>query len=239
MHSLIDPIKTSLDILLEVKSAWETSLKECQEMKSENQELCTRIERVEIENKKLSDKVSHLEDKLLEGNVIFQGIPESMWKPSETTKEKVLSAISHTISGETLESRMNQARQIPIKDVKCIGKYAPMRTRPALVEFYHKSNAKFLLSNRTHLPKGVFIDHQYSEETERERRCLQPILHAARKSETYKGKCKMEGSTLIIKGRNYTSSNLHQLPEDINGYCATSRIDEDEKVFFWRVKSSQ
>ena len=81
-----------------------------------------------------------------------------------------------------------------------------------------------------HLPKGIYINRQYSEATEKERRKLHPILRAARKNENYRGKCKMEGPALIIKGRNYTSGNLHQLPDDINGYRATSRLDENEKV---------
>ena len=166
----------------------------------------------------------------MEGNVIFQGVPETIWEPSDTTKEKILTAISHTISGDTAKDRMDQASSVPIKDVKHLGKYVLMCTRPVLVEFYHKSDAEFLHSNKTHLPKGVYIDKQYSKETEKERRKLRPILCAARKHENFKGKCKMEGPTLIIKGRNYSSSNLHLLPEEINGYRVTRRVDEDKKV---------
>ena len=168
MHSLIAPIKASLDILLEVKAAWEIGLKECNAVRLENSELRMRIEKIEIENRKLNNKVSRLEDKLLEGNVIFQGVPESLWEPVSTTKEKVLTALSNTITEDTFENRLDQAKQIPIKDVKRIGRYVPMQTRPILVEFYHKSNAEFLLSNKMHLPKGIYIDRQYSEETEKE-----------------------------------------------------------------------
>ena len=64
-----------------------------------------------------------------------------------------------------------------------------MRNRPVLVEFHYKSDAIYLLSNKTHLPKGVYVDKQYSKDTERDHRKLCPILHAARKSENYKGKC--------------------------------------------------
>ena len=88
----------------------------------------------------------------------------------------------------------------------------------------------YLLSNKTHLPKGVLVDKQYSEETEKERRKLRPILRAARKSENYKGKCRMDGSVLVIKGRNYMSDNLHTLPLEINGYSATSRESQDENM---------
>ena len=76
----------------------------------------------------------------------------------------------------------------------------------------------------------MYVDKQYSKDTERECRKLCPILCAARKSENYKGKCQMDGATLVIKGRNYTSANLHQLPLEINGYMATSITDENNTI---------
>ena len=167
-NALIEPLKASLEILLEFKNIWETSFKECQKIRTKNSELQLRIENVEQENRRLNNKVNLLEDKLLEGNIIFQRIPESLWEPSATTKEKVLTAISHTISGSDQEDKMNQVRGIPIKDVRRIGRYVAMKTCPVLVEFCHKADADYLLSNRSNLPRGVYIDKQYSEETERE-----------------------------------------------------------------------
>ena len=174
-----------MDLLLEMKSMWEIGLKECQSMQIENTELKLRIEKVEGENKRLSNRLTILEDKLLEGNVIFQGVLETIWESSDTTKEKILTAILHTISGDTAEDHMDQACKVPIKDVKHIGKYIPMCTHPVLVEFYHKSDMDFLLSNRTYLPKGVYFDKQYSEDTEKEHRRLRPILCVARKHEYF------------------------------------------------------
>ena len=37
----------------------------------------------------------------------------------------------------------------------------------------------------------------------------------------------MDGLTLVIKGRNYTSANLHTLPLEINGDMATSKSDAE------------
>ena len=232
MHKLIGPIKESIDALLQIKDAWETGVQKCQRVLATNNELRARITKVESENAALSQRVASLEDKMLAGNVMFQGIPDSLWEPSDTTKQKVLTAISFTISGKDQEDKMEQAKRIPIKDVQRVGRYAAMRTRPVLVEFYHKSDAEFLLSNRAHLPQGVFVDKQYSEETEKKRRRLRPILRAARNHKDYKGKCKMEGSKLVIKSRNYDRSNLHQLPAKINGFRATSKTDGDTLGFF-------
>ena len=195
-------------------------------------ELNQRITKVENDNRHLTEKVRKLEDKMLEGNVIFQGIPDSTWEPSTTTKEKVLTALAHTISGTSMEDKLEQAGRIPIKNVSRIGKYSAMRNRPVLVEFYYKSDCEFLLSNKKHLPERVYVDKQYCEETEKIRRKLSPILSAARKNDIYKGKCKMEGSTLIIKGRNYTTSNLHDLPTDISGFHVTSKFTPDTLGFY-------
>ena len=178
-YALIEPLKASISALLQIKEAWKIGLKECQDIKCKNLELQHRIERIEEDNKCLNQKVHQLKDKLLEGNIIFQGIPEQLWEASEVTKEKVLTAVLHTISGTSQEDRMQQARIIPIKDVKQIGRYVAMKTHPVLMEFCHKADAEFLLSNRSHLPKGVYINKQYSDETECERRKLRPILKAA------------------------------------------------------------
>ena len=43
----------------------------------------------------------------------------------------------------------------------------------------------------------------------------------------------MDGSVLVIKGRNYTSNNLHTLPLEINGYSAMSRESQDENVIWF------
>ena len=40
----------------------------------------------------------------------------------------------------------------------------------------------------------------------------------------------MEGMKLVIKGKKYDSSNLHLLPDDINGFRATSKVDTEENV---------
>ena len=59
---------------------------------------------------------------------------------------------------------------------------------------------------------------------------LRPILTAAHKSENYKEKCQMDGTTLVIKARNYNMNNLHTLPLEINGFHTTSKIDSEKNV---------
>ena len=42
----------------------------------------------------------------------------------------------------------------------------------------------------------------------------------------------MEGNHIVIKGRNYNMANLHQLSEELNGFHATSKMDEESIGFF-------
>ena len=88
MEMLITLPKASIDALLQIKQAWEEGIKECRTLQQLNVKLSTRIEKVEGDNKQLQDRVRHLEDKLLEGNVIIQGITDTLWEPSESTKER-------------------------------------------------------------------------------------------------------------------------------------------------------
>ena len=70
-EELITPLKDSIKELIE-------GLRECQELRLMNNDLQHRVYKVEQDNVKLNNKVQQLEDKLLEGNLVFQGIPETL-----------------------------------------------------------------------------------------------------------------------------------------------------------------
>ena len=106
------------------------------------------------------------------------------------------------------------------------------RNRPISVTFENKSDADHLFENKTRLGKGIFADREYCQETERERQYLRPILKQRRRLDDYKGVCKMEGTTLKIKGKHYTRENLHQLPEEISAFASTSKSNENTLGFF-------
>ena len=107
-----------------------------------------------------------------------------------------------------------------------------MTNRPVFVKFNLREDAKYLLKNRKHLNKGIFLDYEYTAEVDRERQLLRPILKAAREIEEFKGKCRMEGAELIIKSRRYNSQNLHALPAPLSGFNATSKSDDKVLGFF-------
>ena len=60
---------------------------------------------------------------------------------------------------------------------------------------------------------------------------LRPYWNAARKHPKFHRKCRLDGNTLIIRGLSYTKDDIHKLPEELNGFNASSKQDEDQNVF--------
>ena len=77
----------------------------------------------------------------------------------------------------------------------------------------------------------MFVDREYTPETERSRQILRPYWNAARKHPKFHRKCRLDGDTLIIRGLSYTKDDIHKLPEELNGFNMSSKQDEDQNVF--------
>ena len=60
---------------------------------------------------------------------------------------------------------------------------------------------------------------------------LQPILKQAKNHIEYKGKCKLDNDTLIIKGNRYKVDTLHLLPEDLAPYKSAQISTETTTIF--------
>ena len=64
---------------------------------------------------------------------------------------------------------------------------------------------------------------------------LLPILKTARHLKDYKKKCKLEESTLTIQGRKFTLNNLEQLPDQLNAFKCTSKMDDTTVGFLGAI----
>ena len=146
--------------------------------------------------------MKQLEQKLLENNIIVHCVKEPKWELDSTRHELVTKMISSTVTASTEEEKLQIASKIPISTSR-IGRYNSMRNRPIRVTFACKSDADLLLERRKKLQDGVFVDREYSEDDEKDRKLLRPILKAAHKINHYRGKCKLDGVKLVIKGKSY------------------------------------
>ena len=143
-----------------------------EELKSENENLHARVCKLEFNNRLLKRKLGKLEDRLLDNNLLFRGIKEEDGETELSRYQIILEIISTTFMGPDYQTQLNQAKQIHIEKLVRKGRYAPNRTRPILVTFCHHCNAQDILANKRYLPEGIYVNQEYGEETERERRFL-------------------------------------------------------------------
>ena len=69
-----------------------------------------KFNQTDEKHRKLQDRISFLEDQLLEKNVIFQGILESEYEDIKDIKTGVVKAIASTMTGESEVERKNKCR---------------------------------------------------------------------------------------------------------------------------------
>ena len=119
-------------------------IKEEQKLNTPNNSLnsCEAITRkfnqMDEKHRKLQNRISFLEDQLLEKNVIFQGILESEYEDTKDIKTGIVKAITGMMTGESEEEQKANTSQTSIESVERLGKYNPMRTRPVKVKFSEK-----------------------------------------------------------------------------------------------------
>ena len=191
-----------------------------------------RLTRVERENQDPQQCLTNIEDKMLETSLVFSGFPEEKWEEEEPRRLKLTKEIANTFHGETEDEKLKKAKEVQIVSTERLGRYNPQKGRPITVKFSLKMDAEHVLESKKKLTKGIYVEQHYSEATEAERKRLRPILMAARKLEEYRGKCKLEGTSLKIKGKYYNWDNLHELPQNISPHNISSRQDAAHYGFF-------
>ena len=88
------------------------------------------------------------------------------------------------------------------------------------------------MENRGYLSDGVYVNCEYAPEIERKRCTMLPVLQAARLIEGYKKQVQLDKDKMVIKGKDYDMSNIHDLPEDLNAFKVTSKESDDVIGYF-------
>ena len=218
MIKKLSPLQKNLDKLLKDKKRRDKQLKELKKIATSAESMQEKCDRIERENIELKNKLVQLEDKSLENNLIIQGVEESEWEQIEETTSKVRKVIVDALPYSKKKDRYEASRKILLHKVRRIGRYNSQKSRPISVSFVCQQDADNVYKNKTKMKKGIYIDREYSAETERERKVLRVIMHAAKNLKDYEGKYKLEGNTLQLKGKRYTLKNLHELPPELNGF---------------------
>ena len=225
-----DTIQSDITSLLKNAELLQKQQDQIDSLKRENVVIQLRCDKIELDHAKLKQKLSKIENELLESTAIIHGVHEDKWEEGSTRYNMVVDVLAYTMYGTNHHEQLTAARKILIKKTSRLGKYNPNRGRPISVSFVYNEDCEHLLANKKYLPKGVYADKQYSEDIENTRRILRPVIRKARKGK-YKGLCRMERDEVIIEGRRYGLKNLHQLPKDISTFKCTSEETEDSIGF--------
>ena len=226
------PLQNEINELKSLKTDLIPATRDMTALKKENDRLKTKVDQLETKNLKLKERLSDIENKLLENNLMFFGLDERDGETEYDRYETILGILASTFPGPNYDDKLQAARHIQIEKLVRKGKYNRNGIWPISVTFSHHRDLSEILLNRKYLPAGIMISREYGKQTEIERKLLKPILKAANTKTSYKRKCHLKGDHLIIKGKHYMRENLSELPDDLSCYKVMSKEDSNTVGFF-------
>ena len=84
----------------------------------------------------------------------------------ESHKEKIHKAIANTVDAPDYRKHIKIAKSITIVKSTRLEKFRAGTSHPISVCFEKKSHAETLYQNKKHLPKGIYVDREYTDEIE-------------------------------------------------------------------------
>ena len=212
-----------------------------QQFKSDIQENKDNISRIVLENTSLKkenaalkERLNQIEQNQLKNNVIITGIPEQPWETYSTTKQRVIDTIASALRSNNDEERqanIAMAQNTEITYCTCIGRYRSGFCRPISVTFQRQEDKEILMSGKSNLLPGLYVNHEYPPYIKRNRDRLRPILRLAKNSQKYKDKCRLENDILILDGNRYTINDIATLPEEVAAYKSAQKVDDNSLAF--------
>ena len=175
----LKPIKDSIEKIVSSSSLIDQQEIEIKRLSTENQSLKMQICELRDDVNAIQDKLNNLENKSLESNLIFRGIEEQFNETESTLRDIIYHHITDTFNYQALPDRMSAARSCAIRRCRRLGRPTPGRPHPISVEFENRCDADSILEFKYYLSSGIYVDQEYSTDTERKRRILRPILRAA------------------------------------------------------------
>ena len=231
IHHLGEKVDQSFETLAK-NTTENTELKKV--ITSQNNQISTLIDdntTLKHKNKNLEKDIKELEDEMLRLKVDVMGIPESPYENYDQLRGKIAEIMMTVCEGTTDQAKWEMSTNIPITDCRRIGTYRRNHKRTVRITFLFMRHKNCLLSKKSNLPSGIYVDNAFTDTTKRIRAILRPILKLAKTQEEYKGRCKLEKDQLIIKGTRYNLENLNQLPESLAPYKTAQKSSANCLVF--------
>ncbi len=171
-ESLEFATKTAIDAATEVGVLKAHIKKHSNEM----EDIKYQLAKVNSDHKALQAKVIKLEDHSRRDNLLFFGFNEAQNETDQDCRSKIYDLLRTVLP---LQPHVLDVMKI----VRCHrkGKYIPGRTRPIIIKFHFFGDRQQILINSGALRgTGIYINEDFSTETEASRKTLYPIVKAAR-----------------------------------------------------------
>lgn len=233
MFAKIDELQKSIKYQNEELSDVKREMKQ---MQDDFLEIKARLALVENENAQLKLTNEEIQEQNIQSdirrrelNIIFEGIKDCQNESPRFLYRKFVDVLNH------MEVFNNCGQRVSITRIQRLGPTYRDRCRPVLCTFLRYDDVQLVLRNRGQLPHNVFAREDYPDEIEERRRILRPIFNRARKSDKFRGKCRLTRDKLIILGQTYTvrpRNNLHRLPPELDPRKSAERENEDVLAFF-------
>ena len=153
---------------------------EIQGLKNENLRLNRKVQQLTEEHGHMKKQLTKIETKSLEHCLIIWELPEEIKETEQMMRDKLHNSLATIMQGKTEEEKLENAKQIVIKNCRRLGRFSRNRSRPVSVELLHKQDVEFILDNRFNLPRGTYVDKEYPIDIERKRKTLLLVLCAAK-----------------------------------------------------------
>ena len=176
----LKPIKDSIDKIVNSSSLIDWQETEIKQLSAKNCSLKTQICQLREDVDVIHQKLNSLENKSLENNLIFWGIEEQFNETEDTLRDMIYHHIADTFNYQDSHDRLSAARSCVIHRCHRLGRPTPGRPHPISVEFENRWDADSIVEFKYYLSSGVYVDREYSMDTERKCRILWPILRAAK-----------------------------------------------------------
>ena len=225
LQESIENVQKSSDLIIMQESR-------IKELTEENVNLHSEISKVKTELNEFKERLTSLENKSLECNLIFRGVEELANETIDSLREKNYWLLADTVDNPVASEWLAAAKSLGIYRCQRLGQANPVRPRPISVEFENRNSADAVYGQRFYFASGVFVDPEFNLETEKSRRTLRPILRAAKQKPEFRFKSRMEGSKLVIDGKHYGVNDLDKLPQKLSPLEVTTKSDNNMIGFF-------
>ena len=171
----------------------------------------------------LEEKVVTLESFSRKNNLKFLGIKTAdSNRPAREDCESIILGLCDQLGLSIGPREIERAHRL--------GPYSKAES-PIIVKLSHFKDKQLILSKRKQFKDiGVTVIEDFPVEVQARRKIFGPVIQAAYRSGTYKAK--LIGDKLLLNGRQYSSTDINKLPDDLKPDQLCTPTNGDKVAFF-------